>query len=822
MNEIENNQIQTKIETEYLQKLQTKIKQFLIPKEKHQIESIIGRQCKRILFNSLTYHWEINQSELFDQIRDKSNILIVIETIQFEKFGIYLENPITQIGKYHEDPNAFLFKFTEMDVEIYRIKERTKAIMICENNDDYLFVIGFHRHLLHKNDGDIVVMKRNLKNQSFCFQNSFEYNGKINALLGRKGTFDVNKIGVIETVSKETIDNKIKLKIDEYIENERRRKQEELERIENERKRKHEEQTERMGKSVSMMKEWILIDSSDKSFDSSECNWNNDLSDWFKDIKNKQNNLFVIENENQEIFGCYLDHYSNECFMICFESHEKFPHPIKFDVKNIFKSSIKNYRSIENKSIQIGDILLEKDESDKLKGSWKTSTLFNYNENEKNIIDQHYNKFTVERLMIFQFERLETNLIMDFSMSSFQCGYFNTRSCRTETIQIIDKQKMTIQINYSKNGPVFVNDDKHTVYNFHQLIGVKRNDPYVNRWINQGNYDDVDEENDYCILRVYDEGRKRRKMMKPEQILLDFLRYINEQIRMKISISTNTQIVVKMIVPSYWNETQLQLIHKTSKLSGFIISSFVPRPLAILDIYQNNSKKKFKNKNIIIFDISEILIEMTFIKTNKRGKIENKPTYMNLMELSGYDIIDNFIERIKDEIDYAVDLEEEINTYFDIYPEDNDIVKEEKRTLKMKKKVIEIMTNLEKKSKESDEFFEIMINLKKQSDEFFEIDERFDSKTDSQIFITREMYEDQNEILYDDWICEIDNHLHKNNIKANEIHHVIFIGDIIFPIFYERFIQCMFPRATILNRFDSDEILSQSINLSSFKNSFYD
>ena len=107
---------------------------------------------------------------------------------------------------------------------------------------------------------------------------------------------------------------------------------------------------------------------------------------------------------------------------------------------------------------------------------------------------------------------------------------------------------------------------------------------------------------------------------------------------------------------------------------------------------------------------------------------------------------------------------------------------------------------------------EIMTNLEKESEVFFEINEIFDSNTDCQISITREMFEDQNEILYDDWICEIDTHLHENNIKANEIHHVIFIGDIIFPIFYERFIQCVFPRATILNGFDSDAILSQSIN----------
>ena len=95
-------------------------------------------------------------------------------------------------GSYLVDPNAFIFKLENNSIEKYPINDKRNAIKISKDKDEDLFIIGRN---------DIVIKKSENKNESTCNQTSFNYNGLENALIGKKGTFEVKSICVIRTMN---------------------------------------------------------------------------------------------------------------------------------------------------------------------------------------------------------------------------------------------------------------------------------------------------------------------------------------------------------------------------------------------------------------------------------------------------------------------------------------------------------------------------------------------------------------------------------------------------------------------------------------------
>ena len=62
--------------------------------------------------------------------------------------------------------------------------------------------------------------KKDKKDKCSCSQKSFDYHGKENALIGKKGNFEVKSVVVVGTLSDEKIKEKINTKIIKIIINE--------------------------------------------------------------------------------------------------------------------------------------------------------------------------------------------------------------------------------------------------------------------------------------------------------------------------------------------------------------------------------------------------------------------------------------------------------------------------------------------------------------------------------------------------------------------------------------------------------------------------
>ena len=122
----------------------------------------------------------------------QSHVVILIETTEGNKFGCYVSKEIAEVGKYVADSNAFVFKLEGGNIEKYPVIDMKNAIKICNAKDSNLLAIG---------NGDIIVKKKELKNNCSCKQVSFDYQGKKNVLIGRTGEFEVKSVVVLGTIS---------------------------------------------------------------------------------------------------------------------------------------------------------------------------------------------------------------------------------------------------------------------------------------------------------------------------------------------------------------------------------------------------------------------------------------------------------------------------------------------------------------------------------------------------------------------------------------------------------------------------------------------
>ena len=174
---------------EELKKRYPIVKNYLTIDEMDLIEKEIGRYVDKKIFDSNEQNWKIKYSEFERFMKNQSHVIIMIETTENKKFGCYISKEINQKGSYIEDSEAFIFTFDSNGnpIEKYSILDSSFAIEISNNSDDNLFVIG-------KND--IVIKKEGKKTKCSCKQTSYEYKGKENVLIGRKGNFEVQSIVV--------------------------------------------------------------------------------------------------------------------------------------------------------------------------------------------------------------------------------------------------------------------------------------------------------------------------------------------------------------------------------------------------------------------------------------------------------------------------------------------------------------------------------------------------------------------------------------------------------------------------------------------------
>ncbi|BFU18508.1 trichohyalin, putative [Entamoeba histolytica] len=161
----------------------------------NQIEEWTERRISNILFDSDKDDWNRNTSVFDQRIMNKEHIIIIIEDEEGNKFGGYVNSKIDKINDYINDSKSFVFSLESKGrmkgMKKFDIKLPEYAFYLYNQSNNDLFAFGLD---------DIEVYKENNKTQSWCDQNSFEYEGISNALCGKQfpNRFTPKRIIVIE------------------------------------------------------------------------------------------------------------------------------------------------------------------------------------------------------------------------------------------------------------------------------------------------------------------------------------------------------------------------------------------------------------------------------------------------------------------------------------------------------------------------------------------------------------------------------------------------------------------------------------------------
>ena len=293
------NQKQLQIETE---NQQLKRLSFNVPNkfgmELHEIGNWTFSQFGSIVFDSEICHWRINKSTFDSHVFGKGQLVFVIEDTNGNEFGLYLESivdkyPTFRNGQYIngniKDSQAFLFSFKRNgnwnhDHKQFPIKTCGEecAFILYKENDQKLFSIG--------EQTDLDIIKSDNKHFSCCKQtNSFDYNGYKNALMDHKTSthqiFDIKRIQVWQMVRTRELQLKY----------ERRRLTQSSEHIQN-----------NNPKIIQQFYYSQELDFVQHVFDSEYCKWKQTDSTFDTHVVNKKDLLFVIEDTDNHIFGCYI------------------------------------------------------------------------------------------------------------------------------------------------------------------------------------------------------------------------------------------------------------------------------------------------------------------------------------------------------------------------------------------------------------------------------------------------------------------------------------------------------------------------------------
>ena len=332
---------------------------------------------------------------------NNSHFIIIIETTRGNKFGCYIESLINEENNYISDSNAFIFKFENDSIEKYPIIESKNAIKIFNNYDDNLFIIGYSWSLFGQDGGDIVIKKEEFKDKCICSQISFDFNGKENALIGRRGNFEVKRFGVWRTISEKDYKNKIEFESKNSLKN----------------KQLFNEMKTNRSKDIEQLEEWTSLKCSEILFDSNVDDWSYETSILNERIIGKKQLTFIVEDEDGEIFGYYsntrvVEDYSfpqitnYKSFQFNLQSqNNRLKQPMKFEIKDLKLGGIYLFEKSVPNLICLGNIYLYKENN---KSFCHQNDLFEYHGIENALRGETPNKsgtanlFTPKRILVIQ------------------------------------------------------------------------------------------------------------------------------------------------------------------------------------------------------------------------------------------------------------------------------------------------------------------------------------------------------------------------------------------------------------------------------------
>ena len=126
------------------------------PEEMKHLEHWTFSKYDSLLFDSDYCDWKQNTSTFGDCLINKNNFVILIESMNGTKYGGYVEEKITNIGKRIEDEHTFLFTFKDKRPQRFDILKKEDGFRINSIQDTLLFSFGL---------GDLRVFKSDIKKE---------------------------------------------------------------------------------------------------------------------------------------------------------------------------------------------------------------------------------------------------------------------------------------------------------------------------------------------------------------------------------------------------------------------------------------------------------------------------------------------------------------------------------------------------------------------------------------------------------------------------------------------------------------------------------
>ena len=275
------------------------------------LEQWTNKCFKEMIFHTDYHDYNIRTSEFDSILLKRSNIAIVIEDVDGNVFGGYLNSEISTtlefvdnlaIGSPIFDTNAFLFSLRSNS----RLKQPMKfnihpqespfAFILNVTSDSPLFSFG--------KGPDIIFNKTKDKPLLIINQKSFNYNGIPNALTGKEGYgIEVKQMFVIQMCLSEEEENKRKEK--EREEEFRKKCQYDLTTKELNEFTKT-VRIERLSE-IKQIETLTGFQFDSVLFDSDICSWDCDNSEFGKRIFGKRRLVFIIEDTKGNVFGGYVN-----------------------------------------------------------------------------------------------------------------------------------------------------------------------------------------------------------------------------------------------------------------------------------------------------------------------------------------------------------------------------------------------------------------------------------------------------------------------------------------------------------------------------------
>ena len=164
-------------------------------------------------------------------------------------------------------------------------------------------------------------------------------------------------------------------------------------------------------KQKKQLEEWIGLKCDDIVFNSKFDNWSQDTSVFNDRIVGKKQVVFLIEDENSELFGYYYNtevvekYYWQETDSKSFEfnlqsKNNRLKQPMKFEIKNLQEGGIYLREKSDDRLIWLGNICLRKENDKNYSFCQQNENYFDYNGIKKALCGEKY--FTPKRILVIQ------------------------------------------------------------------------------------------------------------------------------------------------------------------------------------------------------------------------------------------------------------------------------------------------------------------------------------------------------------------------------------------------------------------------------------